>query len=303
MDRVHLLQVRDQLRAELTATEKLVQTLRDGLTAIEVLLERAGPTTSDAVPTPPAVPEPTPSDDASKPPSNSTDVPAASKTDEGRPRGAEAVERLLVEERGRWIKAQDLAARQIERGWAPVSGDPVSAVRAAANRLVASKPELFVRDHGRYRYQGQSDRQSLNGDGPETAQAKASGPSADRPLLVADEQSGGDWRGLVRTEAVARMLAEVGEPISPSSLSRMLQAVGRDDPPLAVGKALNHLLRKKRAHTIGRAEWVLTDGDDPRVVPPTTDMTQENDGSSDQGVNGVLLPFTGVSSDPESEKK
>jgi hypothetical protein len=281
MDRIHLLQVRDQLRGELTATEKLVQTLRDGLTAIEVLLERAGPTPTDAVPTPPAVPEPTPSDDASKPPSNSTDVPA-SETNETRPRGAEAIERLLVEERGRWIAAQDLAARQIERGWAPVSRDPVSAVRAAANRLVASKPDLFVRDHGRYRYQGQPDRHSLNGDGPKTVPAEVSRPSADRLSWVADEQTGGDWQTLPRTEAVARMLAEVGEPLSPSELSRMLREVGRDDPPLAVGKALNHLLHQKRAHTIGRAEWVLTDGDDPRVVPPTTDA---------------------MSSDPESEKE
>lgn len=281
MDRVHLLQVRDQLRGELTATEKLVQTLRDGLTAIEVLLERASPTPTDAVPTPPAVPEPTPSDDASKPPSNSTDVPA-SETNETRPRGAEAIEHLLVEERGRWIKAQDLAARQIERGWAPVSRDPVSAVRAAANRLVASKPDLFVRDHGRYRYQGQTDRQSLNGDGPKTVQAKASGPSADRLSLVADEQTGGDWRTLPRTEAVARMLAEFREPLSPSDLSRMLEAVGRDDPPLAVGKALNHLYRKQRANTVGRAKWVLTDPNDPWIVSPATDVSQENEVSSVQ---------------------
>jgi hypothetical protein len=302
MDRVHLLQVRDQLRRELTATEKLVQTLRDGLAAIEVLLERAGPTPTDAVPTPPAVPEPTPSDDASKPAPNSPVVPA-SETNETQPRGADAVEHLLIEERGRWITVQDLAARQIERGWAPVSRDPVSAVRAAANRLVASKPDLFVRDHGRYRYQGQSDRQSLNGDGPETVQAKASGPSADRLSLVADEQTGGDWQTLPRTEAVARMLAEFGEPLSPSDLSRMLEAVGRDDSPLAVGKALNHLQRKNRADTIGRAKWVLTDGADPRVVPLTTDTAQENGVSSDQGANGVLPSFTGMSNDPESEKE
>ena len=59
------------------------------------------------------------------------------------------------------------------------------------------------------------------------------------------------------------MLAEVGEPVSPSNLSRMLQEVGRrDDTPLAVGKALNHLYRKQRANTVERAKWVLTDRDD-----------------------------------------
>jgi hypothetical protein len=282
VDRVRLLQLRDELRteeAELTETLDAVKAARVG---VEKLLARSA--ASDNPPT-------------SHEPAERPSPPIL--TDDESPRGSQAVETLLVES-GSWMTVKDLTERQIERGWTPGgSGDPVNAVRAAANRLVRSKPDLFVREHGRYRYQGQSDRQSsLNGNGPETVQAQTLASPTDRPSPVA----GGDWQGLPRTEAVARMLAEVGEPLSPSELSRRLQGVGRDDPPLAVGKALNHLYRKQRANTVERAKWVLTDGDDPRVAPPTTDTAQENDGSSDQGVNGVLLPFTGVSSDPESEK-
>jgi hypothetical protein len=95
------------------------------------------------------------------------------------------------------------------------------------------------------------------------------------------------------------MLAEVGEPVSPSNLSRMLKEVGRDDPPLAVGKALDHLQGKQRAKTIGRAMWVLTGQDEPRVAPPTTDAAQEKEVSSDQEVNGAALALTGGSQQPD----
>jgi hypothetical protein len=300
MERVHLLQVRDQIRGELAENEKLGQILRDGLAAIELLLERAGPTATDAVPAPPTVPEPTPSDDASKPPPNSTELPA-SKTDESRPRGAEAVERLLVEEHGRWITVQDLAARQIERGWSPVSSDPVSAVRAAANRLVASKPGLFARDQGRYRYQGQYDlRSSLNGNGPETAQAQASESLAYRQPSTTGMRTGGDWRTLPRTEAVVRMLAEAGKPLSPSELSQRLQGVGRDDSPVAVGKALNRLQHQRRATTTGWAKWVPS-GQlyDPRGVPPTGGTQQQEEASDDQEMSPAVPALTGDGPQPD----
>jgi hypothetical protein len=204
---------------------------------------------------------------------------------------------VILMDTNTWMTAQDLTVAQIERGWPPESNDPVSAVRAAANRLVASKPDLFVRDHGRYRYQGQLDRQSsVNGNGPNSVQAKASAPSVDRLPLVTDGQAGDDWRTLPRTEAVARMLAEFGEPLSPSDLSRMLEAVGRDDPPLAVGKALNHLYQKQRAKTVGRAKWVLTDPHDPWVVAPTTDVAQEQEEvNDDQEMSRAVLTFTGDS--------
>jgi len=222
-------------------------------------------------------------------------------TDDENPRGFQAVEALLVES-GSWMTVKELTERQIERGWTPAgSGDPVNAVRAAANRLVRRKPDLFVREHGRYRYQGQSDqRPSLNGDGPETVQAQASTPSADQQPSVADGQTGGGWLDLPRTLAVARMLAEAGEPLSPSELSRRLQGVGRDDPPLAVGKALDHLHRKNQADTIGRAMWVPTEQDDPRAAPSAGDVSQEpEEVSSDQEMRPAVPTFTGDGQQPD----
>jgi hypothetical protein len=96
------------------------------------------------------------------------------------------------------------------------------------------------------------------------------------------------------------MLAEFGEPLSPSDLSRMLEAVGREDPPLAVGKALNHLYHKQRAKTVGRAKWVLTDPNDPWVVSPTTGVAQEQEEvNDDQEMSRAVLAFTGDSRQPD----
>jgi hypothetical protein len=289
VDRVRLLQLRDELRSEQAELKETLGAVEAALGGVEKLLARSTPPETretqigvDAVLEAPTRPNHT----------ASTDEP---------PRGSRAVEVILMDT-NTWMTAQDLAAAQIERGWPPESNDPVSAVRAAANRLVASKPDLFIRDHGRYRYQDQSDRQShRNGEGPETLQAEASAPSADRLSLVTDGQASGDWQTLPRTEAVARMLAEFGEPLSPSDLSRMLEAVGRDDPPLAVGKALNHLYRKQRANTVGRAKWILTDPNDPWALPPTTGVAQEREKevSDDQEMSPAVLAFTGDSQQPD----
>jgi hypothetical protein len=116
--------------------------------------------------------------------------------------------------------------------------------------------------------------------------------------LATNGQTGGGWTSLARTEAVEKMLAEVGEPISPMNLSRKLQEVGRSDDSLAVGKALNHLYRKKRATTVGRAKWVLThEIFDQQGLPPTSGGTQaeeqEKEVSGDQEVNGVAPTLTG----------
>jgi hypothetical protein len=274
VDRVRLLQLRDELRTERTELKETLSAVEAALIGVEKLLVRSAPPETreaqvglDAVLEAPSHPAP-------------TDEP---------PRGSRAVETILLDTNV-WMTAQELAAAQIERGWPPESSDPVSAVRAAANRLVASKPDLFVREHGRYRYQGQSDRQSsLNGDDPDTAQAQASAPLEDRQSSATDRQTDGDWRSLSRTEAVARMLTEAGEPLSPRDLTRMLQKVGRDDSPLAVGKALNHLYRKQRANTVARAKWV-----------PTTDVSQEQaEASSDQETSPAVLTFAGDSQQPD----
>jgi hypothetical protein len=275
VDRVRLLQLRDELRTEEAELLETLDAVRAARLGVEKLLARSAPSDNPPASHVPAErpSSPVPSDDPG------VAVPAASLTDKDRatPRGSQAVEVILTEA-GSWMTAQELAAAQIERGWPPESSDPVSAVRAAANRLVASKPDLFVREHGSYRYQGQSDRgPSLDGEGPEAFQAKASIPQMDRPSLVTDGQTRGDWRTLPRTEAVARMLIEAGEPLSPSELSRMLQEVGRDDSPLAVGKALDHLRGKRQATTIGRGQWVLTGRDDlPSAQPAQTNETEQS---------------------------
>jgi hypothetical protein len=180
----------------------------------------------------------------------------------------------------------------------------VNAVRAAANRLVSSKPDLFVREQGRYRYQGPDQQASLNGNGPGLEQTQKSTPppdlgsegdQADQQLPVPPRGTGNnDWLALPRTEAVARMLGEMGGHLSPSELSELLESVGRDDPPLAVGKALNHLYRKGRANTVARAKWVLTDPNDPWNTAPTgeeSDTAEEVTG--DQEMSGVTPTLTG----------
>jgi hypothetical protein len=135
----------------------------------------------------------------------------------------------------------------------------------------------------------------------EIVQPHASGSSEDQQPSATDGQTDGEWRELHRTEAVARMLAKAGEPISPSNLSRMLKEVGRDDDgPLEVGKALNHLQKKHRATTVERARWVpVHELSDPRGVPPITGGTQEDE----QEKTGPRLPSPGMSSDPEPEKE
>jgi regulator of replication initiation timing len=131
---------------------------------------------------------------------------------------------------------------------------------------------------------------------PPTSETVA--PSEGQQPLATNGQAGGDWQSLARTEAVEKMLAEVGEPISPMNLSRKLQEVGRSDDSLAVGKALNHLYRKKRATTVGRAKWVLThEIFDRQGLPPTSGGTQaeelEKEVSGDQEVNGAAPTLTG----------
>jgi G3E family GTPase len=64
------------------------------------------------------------------------------------------------------------------------------------------------------------------------------------------------WTGVPRTKAVEQMMVDAGRPVSPRELSQMLQAVGRDDTPDVVGRALYHLQLRNRAKSVGRAQWV-----------------------------------------------
>jgi hypothetical protein len=274
VDRVRLLQLRDELQTERVELRETLSAVEAALAGVQKLLTRSTPSDNPSTSHAPA-----------ERPSRPT------LTEDEAPRGFQAVEAILVES-GSWMTVKDLTERQIERGWLPGgSGDPVNAVRAAANRLVRRKPDRFVREQGRYRYQGRS----------ETVQAQASTPPMDRQSAVTNGQAGRDWRDLARTDAVARMLAQVQEPVSPTSLSRMLEAVGRDDPPLAVGKALDHLQNQQRATTVGRGMWVLTDRDDPQatLLVPDAPGDQEKGVNDDQEMSAAVLAFTGGSQQPD----
>jgi len=68
------------------------------------------------------------------------------------PRGAEAVGLILNDyPPGRWVDLRQLVADFEARGWGPASKNPREAVRASANRWVASNKEEFERGRSKYR--------------------------------------------------------------------------------------------------------------------------------------------------------
>jgi hypothetical protein len=165
VERVRLLQLREELRAELAEHDETGRLLRSGLAAVDKLLERSNPPESTDVEKQQPRSEP---QRRSRP---------AAVTESDTPRGSQAVE-IILRETGTWMDVRDLTMRQLERGWTPHGNDPKSAVRAAANRLARDKPENFERDRGRYRFRDQSAQQpSLNGDGPTQGREGVDDPS------------------------------------------------------------------------------------------------------------------------------
>lgn len=165
MDRVHLLQLRETLRAELAEHDETGRLLRSAFAAVDKLLERSDRSERTDVEKQQLRPEP---QRPSRP---------ATVSDADTPRGSRAVE-IILRETGTWMNVRDLTTRQLERGWTPHGSDPGSAVRAAANRLARDKPENFERDRGRYRFRDQSAQQpSLNGDGPTQGREGVDDPS------------------------------------------------------------------------------------------------------------------------------
>jgi hypothetical protein len=61
-----------------------------------------------------------------------------------KPRGQEAVRRVLQENPGRWFTVTGMVDELTSRGWAPDSDVPASAVRTALERL-ANQPESVIR--------------------------------------------------------------------------------------------------------------------------------------------------------------
>lgn len=62
---------------------------------------------------------------------------------DGRPRGAEAVRRILDESPESGQEVSGIVAALRDRGWLPRSDNPSNAVRAALERLISSDPDNF----------------------------------------------------------------------------------------------------------------------------------------------------------------
>jgi hypothetical protein len=67
-----------------------------------------------------------------------------------------------------------------------------------------------------------------------------------------------------RVEAVARVLGEATEPLSPGEIVEALSRVGRVDTMKDVAAALSHLKRRGRADNVSRGRWVH--GERPKEV-------------------------------------
>ena len=75
------------------------------------------------------------------------------------------------------------------------------------------------------------------------------------PMPVHDPADG--W-GINRAEAVARVLIEAGEPLSPGAIVDALGRVGRSDTMKDVAAALSHLKKRHRAMNVSRGPWAAT---------------------------------------------
>jgi len=147
----------------------------------------------------------------------------------------------------------------------------------------ASGEEAYPITDGRYPPAVSAEHTPASTPTPETVKPQASAPSADPQSSVTDGHVSGDWRDLHRTEAVAKMLAEVSEPVSPSNLSRMLQRLVATIRRLQWARpSITCNARSGRTRSSGRSGCSPT-----KRPPPTTDVAQGEEVSSDQEVNGA----------------
>jgi len=88
-----------------------------------------------------------------------------------------------------------------------------------------------------------------------------------------------------RVEAVARMLSESSEPLSPGTIVEALSRVGRRDTMKDVAAALSHLKKRGRATNVARGMWVHAEGKNEPVEGQqdvwllSPDDTEEDDTS------------------------
>jgi hypothetical protein len=71
-------------------------------------------------------------------PSTEDLLPEDLDPERSRPRGGEAVRRILAQHDGKYFTAQDITAMLVGNGWGPDSSNPANAVRTAAERLAAA---------------------------------------------------------------------------------------------------------------------------------------------------------------------
>lgn len=65
-----------------------------------------------------------------------------------------------------------------------------------------------------------------------------------------------EWLALTRSDAVERVLAEAGRPLSPTEIAEALADKGRADSAAAVSATLAYLKSHKRAEQKGRGQWL-----------------------------------------------
>jgi hypothetical protein len=95
-----------------------------------------------------------------------------------RPRGAEAVRRVLAGSEGRAWTAQEMMAELERRGWLPAeSNRPLDAVRVAMTRAWKAPNSNIVREGSTFSY-----RPSRNGDGPSAHQGAGAPESGEEAV-------------------------------------------------------------------------------------------------------------------------
>lgn len=68
--------------------------------------------------------------------------PASFNHEEERPRGQEAVRRVMRQSPGKWFTVKLMAGELQRRGWLPDSEQPINAVRTALDRLAEADPHV-----------------------------------------------------------------------------------------------------------------------------------------------------------------
>jgi hypothetical protein len=111
--------------------------------------------------------------------------------------------------------------------------------------------EMQAEYHGIASYVQRREHQPQEKVQEEPTSSVAAGPVAD------------GW-DINRVEAVARVLGEASEPLSPGEIVEVLSQIGRSDTMKDVAAALSHLKKRGRADNVSRGRWVY--GERPKEV-------------------------------------